>query len=167
MILLSVKKSAVSINDTPYPALRGESITWQIGNKFSKSVSKQLSNFQEAKKMNVKFNLKYIWLGFGVLSMILITLFWFGYDSQNMQNTMHVLNVLMLILSVPCSLFAVPVIFLANHFLGIAPFSAEGINLATIFLFVLGMMQWFWIARLWSPDKYSFQKIDLLDAKIN
>ncbi len=117
--------------------------------------------------MNVKFNLKYIWLAFGGFSMILMMFMWFGYDSQNMQNAMHFLDVLMLVLSLPCSLFIVPVIFLANNYLGITPFSNEGINLATIFLFVLGMMQWFWIARLWSPDKYVFQKIDLLDAKIN
>ena len=117
--------------------------------------------------MNVKLNLKYIWLTIGVFSMILMTFMWFGYDSPNLQNAMHVLNALMLVLSLPCSLFAVPVVFLANHYLGINPFSNEGVNLATIFLFVLGMMQWFWIARLWSPDKYAFQKIDLLDAKTN
>lgn len=130
-------------------------------------MSNQLSNFQEAKKMNVKFNLKFIWLTIGVFSMILMTFMWFGYDSPNLQNAMHVLNALMLVLSLPCSLFAVPVVFLANHYLGINPFSNEGVNLATIFLFVLGMMQWFWIARLWSADKYAFQKIDLLYSKTN
>ncbi len=117
--------------------------------------------------MNIKSNLKYIWLAFGVLSVILMVFMWFGYDSQNLQNTIHVFNALMLIFSLPCSIFAVPVVLLANHYLGINPLSAEGINLSTIFLFVLGLMQWFWIARLWSPDKYVFQKIDLLDAKVD
>ncbi len=117
--------------------------------------------------MNLKSNLKYIWLAFGVLSLVLMIFMWFGYDSQNLQNTIYVLNALMLILSLPCSIFAVPVIVLANKYLGINPFSAEGINLSTIFLFVLGLMQWFWIARLWSPNKYVFQKIDLLDAKVD
>lgn len=115
--------------------------------------------------MSLTSNLKYIWLAVTSFSVVSMIFMWFGYDSQNLQNTVHVLNALMLILSLPCSLFAVPVVFLANHYLDINPFSTEGINLATIFLFVLGMMQWFWIARLWSPDKYSFQKIDLLDAK--
>lgn len=135
------------------------------GNKSNYRVSNRLSKFRRINKMSLTSNLKYIWLAVTSFSVVSMIFMWFGYDSQNLQNTVHVLNALMLILSLPCSLFAVPVVFLANHYLDINPFSTEGINLATIFLFVLGMMQWFWIARLWSPDKYSFQKIDLLDAK--
>ena len=115
--------------------------------------------------MDIRTNLKYIWLVFAVLSLVLMVFMWFGYDSQNLQNMIHLFNALMLLFSLPCSLFAVPVILLANHYLGINPLSTEGINLSTIFLFILGLMQWFWIARLWSPDKYAFQKINLLDAK--
>ncbi len=114
--------------------------------------------------MNNKSNLKYIWLAFGIFSMISIILMWFGDDSQNLRYAIYVSNALMLVLSVPCSLFAIPVVVLANYYLGINPLSAEGVYLSTIFLFVLGMMQWFWVARLWSPDKYVFQKINLLDA---
>ena len=117
--------------------------------------------------MSIKSGLKYIWLTISVFSMILMIFMWFGYDSQNMQNTIHTLNALMLVLSLPCSLFAVPVILLASHYLGINPLSIEGINLATIFLTALGMMQWFWISTLWSPNKYAFQKIDLLDAEVD
>ncbi len=115
--------------------------------------------------MNIKSNLKYIWLAVGVFSMVLMVFTWFGDDSQGLQNTIHVFNALMLILSLPCSLFAVPVVVLANHYLGISPLSSEGTNLSTIFLFVLGLMQWFWIARLWSPNKYLFQRINFLDAE--
>ncbi|MGI8788717.1 MAG: hypothetical protein ACR2HG_13260 [Pyrinomonadaceae bacterium] len=117
--------------------------------------------------MNIKSNLKYIWLAFGVFSMILTLFLWFGYDSQNLQNTIHVLDGLMLILSLPCSLFAVPVIVLANYYLGINPFSIEGIYLSTIFLFVIGFMQWFWIARFWLPTEALFQNLDLLDSKVD
>lgn len=114
--------------------------------------------------MNIKFGLKYIWLASGVLSMILTTFLWFGYDSQNLQNTIHVLNSLMLILSLPCSLFAVPVVVLANYYLDMNPFSIEGIYLSTIFLFAVGLMQWFWLVRFWLPTEPPFQKLDLLDA---
>lgn len=117
--------------------------------------------------MNIKSNLKYIWLTIAVSSMILMVFMWFGYDSQTLQNTIHVLDGLMLILSLPCSLFAVPVVVLANHYLEINPFSIEGINVSTIFLFVLGLMQWFWIARFWSPNEAPFQNLNLVDAKVD
>ncbi len=117
--------------------------------------------------MNIKSNLKYAWLGIAVLSMILTAFLWFGYDSPNLQNTIYVLNALMLLLSLPCSLFAVLVVALANHYLGIEPFSIEGIYLSTIFLVVVGLMQWFWIARFWSPNESLFQNLNLLDAKVD
>lgn len=117
--------------------------------------------------MNIKSNLKYIWLGVAVLSMILTTFLWFGYESQNLQNTIYVLNDLLLVLSLPCSLSVVLVVALANHYLDINPFSTEGIYLSTIFLFVVGLMQWFWIARVWSPTESMFQNLNLLDAKVD
>ncbi len=117
--------------------------------------------------MNIKSNLKYIWSGIAVFSMILTTFLWFGYDSENLQNTIYVLNALVLVLSLPCSLFSVLVVVLANHYLGINPFSAEGIYLSTIFLFVVGLMQWFWVARVWSPNESMFQNLNLLDAKVD
>lgn len=115
--------------------------------------------------MNIKSNLKYIWLAVGIFAMVMMGFLWFGYDSKNLQNAILVLDALMLILSLPCSLFAIPVVVLANHYLDINPVSTEGIYLNTIFLFVIGLMQWFWIARFWYPTESVFQKLDLLDAK--
>ena len=115
--------------------------------------------------MNIKSNLKYVWLGIALFSMILTTLLWFGYDWQNLQSTIYVLNALALVLSLPFSLFAVLVVVLANHYLGIYPFSIEGIYLSTIFLFVIGLMQWFWIARVWSPNESMFQNLNLVETK--
>ncbi len=117
--------------------------------------------------MNIKSNLKYIWLGSAVFSMILTIFLWFGYESQNLQNTIYVLNAFVLVLSLPCSIFAVLVAALANRYLGIEPFSTEGIYLGTIFLSVVGLMQWFWLARFWSPSESMFQNLNLLDAKID
>jgi hypothetical protein len=117
--------------------------------------------------MNIKSNLKYIWLAFAVSSMISTAFLWFGYEAENLQNAIYVLNAFVLILSLPCSVFAVLVISLANHYLGIEPFSIEGIYLGTIFLLVVGLMQWFWIARFWSPSESVFQNLNLQDAKID
>jgi hypothetical protein len=115
--------------------------------------------------MNIKSNLKYIWLAIGVFAMSLMIFLWFGYDSQNLQNTILVLNGLMLILSLPCSLFAIPVVVLANYYLEINPVSTEGIYLNTSFLFILGFMQWFWVIRVWSPIEPQLQMLDLLTGK--
>ena len=114
--------------------------------------------------MNIKSGLSYIWLVFGVLSMILTIFLWFGFDSPNIQNTILVLNGLMFVLSLPCSLFAVPVVALANHYLAISPFSIEGIYVSTFFLSIIGLMQWFWIARFWSPTEPTLQKLNLLSV---
>ena len=115
--------------------------------------------------MNIKSNLKHIWLAIAVFSMILTIFLWFGYDSQNLQYTILALNSLMLVLSLPCSLFAVPVVALANHYLAINPVSIEGIYVNTYFLFIIGLMQWFWIARFWSPTEPPLQMLDLLAEK--
>ena len=112
--------------------------------------------------MNVKSNLKYIWLAVGGLAVVLMIFFWFGFESENLKKTILALDGLMFILSVPLSLFFVPVAAAANHYLEINALSTDGIYLNTVFLFVLGFMQWFWIARFWSPSKPPFQKLDLL-----
>ena len=117
--------------------------------------------------MNIKSNLKHIWLAIAGFSMILTIFLWFGYDSQNLQYTILALNGLMLILSLPCSLFAVPVVALANHYLAINPVSIEGIYVNTFFLFIIGLMQWFWIARFWSPTESPLQMLDLLDSEVD
>ncbi len=111
--------------------------------------------------MNLKSNLKYIWLTIAAVSLILLAFDWFGYGSQNLQNTILALNFIAFVLSLPCSLFVIPVVAAANHYLSLDPLSGEGIYLNTIFLFVIGAMQWFWIARFWSPTKPTFQAIDL------
>jgi hypothetical protein len=111
--------------------------------------------------MNIKFNLKCIWLAVGVISLILLAFHWFGYDSNNLENAILALNVLAFALSLPCSLFIIPVVVATNHFMAISPVSGEGIYLNTIFLFVIGAMQWFWIARFWSPTEPPLQILDL------
>ena len=116
--------------------------------------------------MNIKFNLKYIWLTTGVISLILLAFDWFGFGSQNLQNVILALNFTAFVLSLPCSLFVIPVVVAANYYLSLNPSSGDGIYLNTIFLFVVGLMQWFWIARFWSPTEPVFQMIDLKNGNL-
>lgn len=113
--------------------------------------------------MNIKSNLKYLWTAFAVIAFVLMLFVWFGYESENLRYTVFALNVLMFVLSVPCSLFFVPVAAAANYYLEIETFSTAGIYLNTVFLSVLGALQWFWIARFWSAKGFQFQKLDLVE----
>ncbi len=116
--------------------------------------------------MNIKFNLKNIWLAVGVISLILLAFHWFGFDSQQLEISILALNVLALILSLPCSLFVIPVLLAANRYLEMSPFSSEGLYLNTIFLFVVGAMQWFWIARFWYPTESPLQMLGLPNGEV-
>ena len=117
--------------------------------------------------MKVKFSLKRTWFTVAVISMILLGFHWFGYESRNMQNTILALNAMMFMLSLPCSIFVIPVVVSAYHFVAINPAGANGIYLNTIFLFVIGFMQWFWIAKFWSPTEPQFQSIKFTDLKLD
>lgn len=112
--------------------------------------------------MKIKNNLKYIWLAAVIISFVLLAFHWFGFAAQNLQYAIIGLNAFALILSVPCSLFAVPVFIASNHFLEMSPFSGEGIYLNTFLLFVLGFMQWFWLARFWSPTEPQLLELKLI-----
>lgn len=117
--------------------------------------------------MKIKSNLKHIWLAVGFVSLILLGFHWFGYESRSIQNTILALNAVMFILSLPCSVFVVPVVVSAYYFMAISPIGANGIYLNTIFLFVVGLMQWFWIARFWSPAEPQFQSLKFGDIKMD
>lgn len=108
-----------------------------------------------------KYKIKQIWLAVGVISMILLGFHWFGYDSRNMEISILVLNAVGFALALPCSIFIVPVAVASSIYLGIQPTAMEGVYLNTIFIFVIGMMQWFFISRFWSSDGIPFQKLDL------
>ena len=117
--------------------------------------------------MNIKSNLKYVWLAFAALAAALTISLWLGYDAANLRTAIYALEALMLFASLPCSLFAVLVVWLANEYLGVNPLSVEGIYIATIFLLVVGAMQWFWIARFWSPSEVMFQNLNFTDAEVD
>ena len=115
--------------------------------------------------MNIKSNIKYIWLAVGLSALIAMIFLWFGFDSERLQYGVLALNAVMFLLSAPCSLFFIPVAAAAGFYLEINALSTGGIYLNTVFLFVLGFMQWFWIARFWSPSEPPFQRLDLIETE--
>ena len=134
------------------------------GTKCTDSVSKE-SQISLEENMNYKSNLKILWSVVAFISLVLLALTWFGYESANLKNSILALNVMMFLLSLPCSIFAVPVVAAAAYYLEMPPTSAEGIYVSTIFLSVLGAVQWFWIMRFWSPTEPIMQKLDLIAEK--
>jgi hypothetical protein len=112
--------------------------------------------------MNIKSNLKRIWTIVAVISLSLLIYSWFTDESPKLLKMILAFAAVMFILALPCSLFASAVVFFAWYVLEMNPLSVEGANLNTIFLAVLGVMQWFWIARIWYPTETPFQKLDLL-----
>jgi len=120
-----------------------------------------------SEKMKIKNKIKQIWLAVGVISMILLVFHWFGFNSNNLENTILVLNALALILSLPCSLFVIPVLITSNHYLELSPTSSEGIYLNTFVLFAVGFLQWFLIIRFWSPSEPVMQMLDLPNGEVH
>jgi hypothetical protein len=112
--------------------------------------------------MKFKLSLKQIWLVVGIFSLILPVVLPSEADSNNVfLNVIGIVNIVMFILSFPCSFFGLPVVFFAWYALGMSPLSIEGAYLNTILFFVLGAVQWFWIARFWSPTEPVLQKINI------
>jgi hypothetical protein len=113
--------------------------------------------------MNIKTNLKRIWSAVAVLSLALLIYSWLGGEesSPNLLNALLVLNGLMLLFSLPSSLFAGAVVFFAWYVLEMNPLSLEGAYLSTIVLFLLGLVQWFWLTRFWYPTETPFQELKL------
>lgn len=116
--------------------------------------------------MKIKFNLKQIWSTVAVISLVLLAFHWFGFDSQQLEISILALNILAFILSLPCSLFVLPVLIASNHYLQLSPLSSEGLYLNTVFLSVVGAMQWFWIANFWSPKEATLQMLSLANGEI-
>lgn len=108
-----------------------------------------------------KLSLRTIWLVVGIVSLALVFLPLTGDARVYVKNTILALNALMFLLSLPCSLFAVPVMMASAYYLDMLPTSRQGITLSTILLFLIGLMQWFWISRFWSPREPVLQGLGL------
>jgi hypothetical protein len=113
-------------------------------------------------KNNYSSILRRLWLGVGVISLLLPIFLPSLAGSGNLaHNGILVVNILMFALSLPASLVGIPVVVAASHYLDMTPDSIEGMYLNTILFFVLGFVQWFWLARIWSPSEAPLRMFDL------
>ena len=105
-------------------------------------------------KERFKLSLSGIWLLTGIISMLLPIFLPSSANPHNfVQNVIGTSTVTMFILSFPSSLFGLPVMFFAGHVLQVNPNTMEGMYLNLFLLFVLGLVQWFWIVpRVWRNE---------------
>lgn len=115
--------------------------------------------------MKKYFDIKKIWLAVAIVSMILLAFRFFGYDSEDLETSLLALNIAAFLLALPSSLFVAVVAVAANYYMVMSPVSDSAIYLNTIFLFIIGFVQWFWIARFWSGSDHRLQGIELYDVK--
>ena len=92
-----------------------------------------------------KLSLSGMWLLASLVSIIL-PIFLPSYDSPNLAaNTIGAATATMFILSFPGSLFGIPLLYMVNYVLGTDMNSIGGMYVNLLLLFVLGLVQWFWI----------------------
>ncbi len=116
--------------------------------------------------MNIQKYCRPIFAGLAFLSLALLGAMWFGAEAPALRYALLGLNVAMALAALPASLMMVPVSFAAAHYLEMTPTSDAGIYLQTILLALLGIVQWFWLARFWSPSEGPFQRLDLAGEKL-
>ena len=94
----------------------------------------------------IKLNLGRIWLFVGGVSLLLPVFLPSSAHPQNfLQNIIGTTTVTMFILSFPSSLFGIPLMFFAQAALGVDANTIGGMYLNLFLMFVLGLVQWFWI----------------------
>lgn len=68
-------------------------------------------------------------------------------------NVIGTATATMFILSFPSSLFGIPLLIVVDYALGVDPNSIQGMYVNLLLLFVLGLVQWFWIVpRVWRRE---------------
>jgi hypothetical protein len=93
-----------------------------------------------------KLNLSRIWLLASITTLILPVFLPSFPNPQNfLQNVIGTATVTMFILSFPGSLFGIPIFFFVRTALGVDSNAIGGMYLNLILLFLLGLVQWFWV----------------------
>lgn len=77
-------------------------------------------------------------------------------------NPIGTATVTMFLLSFPSSLFGIPLLFMTDLVLGLDPNSIKGMYVNLLMLFVLGLVQWFWIVPRVLRSEPAVQALDLL-----
>ena len=101
-----------------------------------------------------KLSLSGMWLLVSLFSLLLpIFLPSATFSSSPAANVIGTATATMFILSFPSSLFGIPLLVVVDYVLGVDPNSIQGMYVNLFILFVLGLVQWFWIVpRVWRND---------------
>ena len=84
----------------------------------------------------------------------------FAGSANPVSNVVGTATASMFILTFPSSLFGLPLLIFVGSMLGVNPNSIEGMYLNLFVMFVLGLVQWFWIVpRIWGGSS----KVQILD----
>ena len=102
----------------------------------------------------IKLSLGGTWLLVSVFALTLpVFLPSYPQGSGFLSNAIGTSTATMFVLSFPSSLFGLPVLFLLNALLGVDSNSIGGMYINLVTLFVLGLVQWFWIVpRVWQRE---------------
>lgn len=101
-----------------------------------------------------KLSLSGMWLLVSLFSLLLpVFLPSNAFSANPTENVIGTATATMFILSFPSSLFGIPFLMIVGYALGVDPNSIQGMYLNVFLLFVLGLVQWFWIVpRVWRRD---------------
>ena len=86
--------------------------------------------------------------------------------ATGLANPIGTATVTMFVLSFPSSLFGIPLLFMTDLALGLDPNSIKGMYVNLLILFVLGLVQWFWIVPRVLRSESTGQALDLLPTLI-
>ena len=108
----------------------------------------------------LKFRLSSMWLFISVFTIILpVFLPSSAYSANPASNAIGVATAAMFILAFPSSLFGLVAMVFVQASLSMNWNSIEGLYVNLLIMFVLGLVQWFWIVpRIWNRDP-AFQTV--------
>lgn len=113
----------------------------------------------------IKLSLSGMWLLVSLFALLFPIFLPSVADSANpAENVIGMANATMFILSFPASLFAVPFMMIAGYV--IDPNSIQGMYLNLFLLFILGLVQWFWIVPCVWRQEPQLQTLNLPLSKI-
>lgn len=103
-----------------------------------------------------KISLTGMWLLVSAVCLVLPVFFpSAAFSPDPAANVIGTATATMFILSFPSSLFGIPLLAVVDYVLGVDPNSIQGMYVNLLLLFVLGLVQWFWIVpQVWrrEPD---------------
>jgi hypothetical protein len=115
-----------------------------------------------------RLSLRRLWLVVSGVSLILPIFLPSSAHPQNfLQNVIGTTTLTMFILSFPSSLFGIPLFFFAQISLGIDPNTIGGMYLNLFLMFILGLVQWFWIVPRLLRGKRDREVLNLQELRSN